>query len=449
MPNSVSGTGRETTCFSFDNALHGESNEAFNIERAPFDTMMLDAARDAGVEVLGGTVKRIIRLKEGDVAVDVDGQTLTGRYLLDASGQTTLLAKHLGMRRAMEHHRKVAYFGHFENVKRLEGKAEGHPTVAMCDEGWFWMINIDERRTSIGMVLDADIAKTIDAPASGMLSWGIERCPMVRERVASAVFPEKTHTIADFSYYCRPYAGKGYFLVGDAAFFLDPIFSSGICLGMDGAVKVAELVEELLAGLGGATLPDGRRPRTPAKIRRDYLPCDSWRTVRPRSFAWSTCSMLTRSASYSSRGGDRSRSTKRPFRCSAVSSFPGRPGHFGGASFCCTSLHGSIDTFRSSTGGNPTRFGKHSPCPRTRLSRWGRRLRIPAAARIPLDSAARRSLNDGATGTSTTLPARRAARRRGGHPRGDQRRSASRNLRPTSLGRPVVRRDHRTGRIAG
>ena len=218
------GHGRETTCFSFGQSLHGEGHETFNIERAPFDTMILDAARDAGAEVRRGTVRRIVRLEEADVAVNIGGETISGRYLLDASGQSTFLAKHLGIRRGMDHHRKVAYFGHFENVERLAGEAEGHPTVAMCDEGWFWMINIDQRRTSIGMVLDSDIARTLDVPASEMLFWGIERCPLVRERVASAVFPEKTHTIADFSYYCRPYAGPGYFLVGDAAFFLDPIF---------------------------------------------------------------------------------------------------------------------------------------------------------------------------------------------------------------------------------
>lgn len=264
------GHGRETTCFTFDMSLRGEPDQAFNIERAPFDAMMLDAARDAGAEVLSGTVKRVVRLGEGDVAVDVDGQTLRGRCLLDASGQTCVLGKHLGVRRGMEHHRKVAYFGHFENVARLEGKAEGHPTVAMCDEGWFWIIHIDKRRTSIGMVLDSDIARTIDLPASDMLFWGIARCPLVRERVASAVFPVQTHTIADFSYRCRPYTGPGYFLVGDAAFFLDPIFSSGLCLAMDGAVKVADLVEELLAGQSGTTLPDGRRPRAPSRIRREY-----------------------------------------------------------------------------------------------------------------------------------------------------------------------------------
>jgi flavin-dependent dehydrogenase len=266
------GSGEETTCFSFDDALHNEGSRAFNIERAPFDNMLLDAAIEAGVEVrMGATVKRILRLSEGDVAIDLGGETLSGRCLIDASGQATVVGRHLGLRRTIERYAKVAYFGHFENVERLPGDSAGHPTVAMCDEGWFWMINIDEHRTSIGFVIDANIAKTIDCPASDMLRWGIERCPLVRERLTHATLPSQTHTIADYSYYCRPFASPGYFLVGDAAFFLDPIFSSGVALGMEGAVKSAELVDELLAGQDSKKTSDARAPRTPDRIRREYV----------------------------------------------------------------------------------------------------------------------------------------------------------------------------------
>ncbi len=265
------GHGTDTTCFNFNESLHDESYEAFNIERAPFDKMLLDAAIDAGAKVqLASSVKRIVRLAEGDVAVDVEGEVVTGHYLFDATGQGTFLAKHLGIRCGMANHRKVAYYGHFENVQRLSGTDEGHPTVAMCDEGWFWMINIDQHRTSIGFVLDTDTAKTIDCPTSDMLFWGIDRCPLVRERLVSAHWPSTTHTIADFSYYCKPYADAGYFLIGDAAFFLDPIFSSGISIGIESAVKAATLVDELLGRPDDATHTNTQPTRTPTAIRQEY-----------------------------------------------------------------------------------------------------------------------------------------------------------------------------------
>ena len=239
----------ETSRFSFDEGLDGSDNATFNIERAPFDKMLLDAAREAGADVLeGATVRKIVRLADGDVEIDVDGRSLTGKYLIDGSGQATVLGKHLGTRRGIAGHTKVAYFGHFDNVKRLDGREAGYPAVAMFDEGWFWMIPIDERRTSIGLVLEADLARNIEQPASQMLAWGIARCPLLRDRTANAVFPERNHVIADYTYTCAPYAGPGYFMVGDSAIFLDPIFSSGVCLGMVEAVEAAQHVVELLTG---------------------------------------------------------------------------------------------------------------------------------------------------------------------------------------------------------
>ena len=254
------GNTTETSRIVFSDGFNGSSDEAFNIERAPFDAMLLDAARSEGAEVVeNATVRDCVNVRDGDVSVEIDGRRIVAKYLIDASGQQTFLGKRLGTRRGFLDHRKVAYFGHFENVKRLEGRAAGFPLIAMCDEGWFWAIPIDARRTSIGLVLDADIARGIDVPAEKMLEWGIARCPLLRERTAEATFPEKNRVIADFSYSCAPYAGPGYFLVGDSAVFYDPIFSSGVCLAMMAAVAAADGILDILA-----------RRRSPHSVRRKY-----------------------------------------------------------------------------------------------------------------------------------------------------------------------------------
>ncbi|MFN0132590.1 MAG: NAD(P)/FAD-dependent oxidoreductase [Phycisphaerales bacterium] len=247
--------------FRFDEGFPVGETSAWNIERAPYDKMILDAARDAGAEALEGTsVKEIARLAERDVAVALDdGRTLEADFLLDASGQSTIVGKHLGTRYVLPHLRKVAYFGHFKGVYRHHGAAAGYPTVVMCREGWFWMIPIDPQRTSIGLVLDAEAAKKVSVAPNKMLLWGISRCPILRERCKDAEFPESNGVTADFSYRCEPYAGPGYFLVGDAATFVDPIFSTGVCLGMMSGVKVAEGIEAI-----------ARRGANPARVRRDY-----------------------------------------------------------------------------------------------------------------------------------------------------------------------------------
>jgi 2-polyprenyl-6-methoxyphenol hydroxylase-like FAD-dependent oxidoreductase len=86
------------------------------------------------------------------------------------------------------------------------------------------------------------------------------RCPFVRERCEQATGPDTNQVISNFSYRCRPYAGEGHFLVGDAAAFLDPIFSTGVCLGM---MQARELTRHLLDLLAGRT--------TPNRARHDFI----------------------------------------------------------------------------------------------------------------------------------------------------------------------------------
>jgi flavin-dependent dehydrogenase len=255
------GHGRNSQHFLFADCLLREATETFNIERAPFDTMLLDAAAAAGAEVSQDlAVRRILRLAEDDVAVETaGGDRITARVLIDASGQATLAAKHLGIRRMLPEHRKIAYFQHFQGVERRAGAAAGDPTMVMCAEGWFWIIPIDERRDSIGLVMDADAARRVGVPADRMLEWGIARCPLLRQRTAAADRPAGNVVCADFSYRCEPFSGPGYFLVGDAAAFLDPIFSTGVCLGMMSAVEAARGVVAML-----------RHGAPPRRVRRRY-----------------------------------------------------------------------------------------------------------------------------------------------------------------------------------
>jgi flavin-dependent dehydrogenase len=236
----------------------------FNVERAVLDEMLLDETRRSGAEVREETaVAKILRLADGDVCVVLDdGTEVSASYLLDASGQATVVARHLGTRKPHrdKHLQKVAYFEHFENVRGLPGNEFGHPGIFMCREGWFWRIPINDRVTSVGLVMDAEIARTINRPANRMLAWGIGRCPVLRERMLEASGPATNKVIADFSYMCRPYAGEGHFLIGDAAAFMDPIFSTGVTLAM---MSGKEAAEQTLAILQGR--------KSPSEARRAYI----------------------------------------------------------------------------------------------------------------------------------------------------------------------------------
>jgi flavin-dependent dehydrogenase len=234
-----------------------------NIERAPFDKMLLDSAKEAGAEVREATtVKSIVRMNDGDVAVNIGDTEISAKWLIDASGQGAVVARHLGTRKTSDDPRlqKVAHFAHFENVGRREGQEGGYPLIVMADEGWFWLIPLDEKRTSVGLVLNPTVARNLNVPANRVLQWGIERSPAVKERMKNATGPDTNIVASDFSYRCRPYAGPGYFLIGDAAAFIDPIFSTGVCLAMLSGQKGAMHVARLM-----------RSEISPAKARRQHI----------------------------------------------------------------------------------------------------------------------------------------------------------------------------------
>lgn len=252
-----------TTRFTFSSALIPGS-WTFNVERALFDKMLLDEAQKAGATVRQETpVRQIEHLADGDVRIKTEnGRIISARYLLDASSHACVVGRHLNTRRTISDPalHKVAYFAHFKNVERLSAPEEGYPSIIMTKEGWFWLIAINNETTSVGFVCHPDFPKRIGVPPQQLLVWAVERCPVVKARMRNAVGPEKNEILSDFSYTCKPYAGEGYFLIGDAACFLDPIFSTGVTLAMVSAREAANQVQMIL-----------RNERSPAAARRKYI----------------------------------------------------------------------------------------------------------------------------------------------------------------------------------
>src|SRR5439155_25452529 len=162
------------TRFYLDSGLIPGSR-TFNVERALFDQMLMDEAAGAGAKVRENTaVRRIVRLAHGDVAMELDGsEILEAKLLLDASGHGTVVGRHLGLRKPIADTRlhKVAYLEHFDHVERLPGNEDGHPGIIMTTEGWFWLIGLNETRTSVGFVCHPDLIKRAGVAPNRMLHW--------------------------------------------------------------------------------------------------------------------------------------------------------------------------------------------------------------------------------------------------------------------------------------
>jgi len=263
---------RDPAAIPFDRMLGDTIKETFNVRRSLFDQMLADAAMEAGATYqFGESVVSIDRLARGDVRLQLESGPIQANWLIDASGQACVLGRHFGTRKLLEGYQNVSYFEHFEGVDRPSGDRQGFATLAMCREGWFWMIPIDEKTTSVGVVLDDKLARLIPVPANQRLDWCIENCPLVKHRLRDAVGPKTNRVAGDFSYTCEPYAGDGWFLVGDAAAFIDPVWSTGVSLGIDGGMQSAQRIIEVDAGRMSAAAASKAYGKRVKRLRSSFL----------------------------------------------------------------------------------------------------------------------------------------------------------------------------------
>ena len=229
---------------------------SYQVVRAQFDQILLDNARASGVEVREGRrVTDVLRDGERVTGVsyrdgDGDGaeQEAHARFVVDASGQHALLANALGLREWDSFFRNLAVYGYFAGARRLPEPDETNILVEAHEHGWCWTIPLHGGRASVGTVVDADRAR--EAIEGGDLERflldSIARAPHTAALVEGATLEGKPQAVRDWSYVSRALIGDGYVLVGDAACFIDPLFSSGVHLAMNAGVLAAAYVTTAL-----------------------------------------------------------------------------------------------------------------------------------------------------------------------------------------------------------
>jgi flavin-dependent dehydrogenase len=246
----VSADGSLRRRYPFADGILAGFPSAFEVDRAEFDQVLLEHAEKQGARVeQGAQVLRFTTDLERGVEVvvrDANGneRNETAELLVDASGQSALVPSRLGLRRMEAGLRNVAVFSHFEGAVRGSGEAEGDISVVLVNEGWWWVIPLQGTRTSVGLV---GRAKTLGAkPDEAFLAARIADCPYLKERLATATRVAPVRTISDWSYKSRALAGDRWLLVGDAGAFIDPVFSTGVQLGMTAAFDAATQIDAAL-----------------------------------------------------------------------------------------------------------------------------------------------------------------------------------------------------------
>jgi flavin-dependent dehydrogenase len=249
------GNGVKSTKFVFREGRYTREPEAFQVERAKLDHLLLRHAGRCGAEVREGWT--VGRFREGPDGVEVEAsgeggavETFRAGWLIDASGRGNLTGNQEGLREPNPRLQKLAVFGHFEGVRLDDGPSGGDTVIVRMGRRWFWIIPLSRERVSVGLVVDrSEVQASGCAPEALFHRW-VEESPVMRERVGGARALMPLQTTTDFSYTNRRLVGPRLLRVGDAAGFMDPIFSAGVYLAMSSGRLAARSVDAALRDPG-------------------------------------------------------------------------------------------------------------------------------------------------------------------------------------------------------
>jgi flavin-dependent dehydrogenase len=262
--------------FYFKDGFRSQRDRAYQVTRSEFDKLLLDHSRENGAEVHEQTevtklefaadrVKIAIETVDGKrsttepagaerrgresprgFASGAASKSIDARYLLDCSGRQTILGSLFNLKRTYDHLQKFSVFAHYDNVERLPGKDATLIRMVRGLDRWFWTIPLTETRTSVGVVMDTAMFRATKLAPQAALETFIAEQPLMVERMKNATRVSPVYSAGDFSYRNTRLDGDRWLLAGDAAGFIDPVFSSGVFLAIMSAEKAADTLEEVL-----------------------------------------------------------------------------------------------------------------------------------------------------------------------------------------------------------
>ncbi len=238
---------------------------AYQVKRSEFDDLLLRHAASCGAEIREETAVEDV-LFEGERAVGVRARSASGsseeiraRVVVDASGQGALLSRKLGIRSFDPRLKRAALFAHFEGIRWPEESQPGDILLPIDRGVWYWIIPFSDGSCSVGGVFDpSEIRFAGGASVESRFEELVARSARMTRLLEGSRRVSPVHGISDYSARSRRLAGPGWVLVGDAATFLDPVFSTGVFLAMSTGERAARTIHRALARRGRVERRDFR-----------------------------------------------------------------------------------------------------------------------------------------------------------------------------------------------
>jgi flavin-dependent dehydrogenase len=255
---------------------------AYQVERARFDQLLLDNAIEKGAQLVQPARVSTATLEQNSWLVTVktaDTETAyRTRWLLDASGRTAFMGHNQQTPKDhIPYPKRFAVYSHFTGVKHNTGREAGNIRITRLKDGWFWSIPLDNEKTSVGVVSVRDRAEWQDQTFTpkAFFEQLVARSPYLSDMLENAEPIDQFHLSADYTYSFKHYAGPNYMLLGDAAGFIDPVFSSGVYLAMRSAAMAADAIAKAHAQLRPLTEREcdqyTRQLKSNVRIMRDLI----------------------------------------------------------------------------------------------------------------------------------------------------------------------------------
>ena len=247
---------------NFVHAWNDAHSFAYQVPRAEFDSLILDHARECGAEVRHGVdVKKV--LFEGGRAVGVEAinragerEQIRARVVVDASGGAAILSGPLDLRVPYPKMRRAALFSHFRGTRQHPEARRGDILLPIHDDVWYWQIPFSDGRASIGAVFEPEKARGRAGDPEALFRGLLAESPAMSLVLEGAERVDEVRGASDYSWRSREFAGDGWVLVGDAAGFLDPTFSTGVFLAMRMGEKASSAIAAALKKKGSVLRGD-------------------------------------------------------------------------------------------------------------------------------------------------------------------------------------------------
>ena len=249
----VSSRGKLSVPFYFFQQLKTDASTTWQVLRSEFDQLLLDHARENGVEVLEETTAKDFLRSNGTVTgvkAATNGGGLAEFHApmtIDATGRDAFAVSRFGWKKRDPYLNKIAVWTYYKGALRDPGLDEGATTVAYVpDKGWFWYIPLAGDIVSVGVVAEKDYLFRGTRDLKTIFDREVKCNKWIEDHCAAGQQFGPYRVTGEFSYRSRHCAADGLVLAGDAFAFLDPVFSSGVFLALRSGELAAQAVDAAL-----------------------------------------------------------------------------------------------------------------------------------------------------------------------------------------------------------